>query len=244
VSERTAIQQSIFLTAEWRDLVMLNYEVDGALLEQHVPAATELDTWHGKVFVSLVGFLFLNTRVFGVPIPLHRNFEEVNLRFYVRRQAQGEVHRGVVFIREIVPRFAIATVARVFYNENYVSLPMSHRIQNSSKEKTVEYSWKTKTGLNRIGLVTAGEPELPATGSEEQFITEHYWGYAAQRNAGCTEYRVAHPPWRVWHAASAQFEGDMAPHYGSELAKVLQGRPASAFLAEGSEVTVYRGRKV
>jgi hypothetical protein len=244
VSETTAIQESIFLTAEWRELVMLNYEVDGSLLKQYVPAGTELDIWNGKVFVSLVGFLFLNTRVFGVPIPLHRNFEEVNLRFYVRRRVHDEVRRGVVFIREIVPRFAIATVARVFYNENYVSLPMSHRIQNSSKQKTVEYSWKTKTGVSRIGLSTAGEPELPAPGSEEQFITEHYWGYAAQRRAGCTEYRVAHSPWRVWRAASAQFEGDMAAHYGSELAQVLQGLPASAFLAEGSNVTVYRGRKL
>ena len=244
MSETTAIQESIFLTAEWRDLVMLNYEVDGSLLKQYVPAGTELDIWNGRVFVSLVGFLFLNTRVFGVPIPLHRNFEEVNLRFYVRRQMQDEVRRGVVFIREIVPRFAIATVARVFYNENYVSLPMSHRIQHSSKRKTVEYSWKTKAGLNRIGLVTAGEPELSAPGSEEQFITEHYWGYAVQRNAGCTEYRVAHPPWRVWRATSAQFEGDMAAHYGSDLAQVLQGRPNSAFLAEGSDVTVYRGRKL
>jgi uncharacterized protein YqjF (DUF2071 family) len=244
VSERAAIQESIFLTAEWRDLVMLNYEVDRTLLQPFVPPGTELDTWNEKVFVSLVGFLFLNTRVFGVQVPLHRNFEEVNLRFYVRRQVQDEVRRGVVFIREIVPRFAIATVARVFYNENYVALPMSHQIQNSSKQKTVEYSWKTKPGLNRIGLVAAGEPELPAPGSEEQFITEHYWGYAAQRSAGCTEYRVAHPPWRVWRAASAQFEGDMAAHYGIELAQVLQGRPASAFLAEGSDVTVYRGRKL
>jgi uncharacterized protein len=245
VSETAAITESTFLTAEWRDLVMLNYEVDRALLQQYVPAGTELDLWNDKIFVSLVGFLFLKTRVFGLPIPLHRNFEEVNLRFYVSRQLQDETRRGVVFIREIVPRRSIATIARVFYNENYVALPMSHDIrEDQSHAKTVRYSWETRVGSNQVLLTTTGAPSLPAEGSEEQFITEHYWGYAAQGNAGGTEYRVAHLPWRVWQAANAYFEGDMTAHYGSDLAEVLLSRPASAFLAEGSEVTVYRGRKL
>jgi uncharacterized protein YqjF (DUF2071 family) len=119
----------IFLTAEWRDLVLLNYEVDPGLLVPYVPRGTELDYWNSKAFVSLVGFRFVNTKVFGVPIPLHSNFTEANLRFYVRRREQGEVRRGVVFIREIVPRPAIALVARTFYNENYVTLPMTHTIE-------------------------------------------------------------------------------------------------------------------
>jgi uncharacterized protein YqjF (DUF2071 family) len=76
----------IFLTAEWQHLVMLNYEVDAGLLVPFVPAGTELDDWKDKIFVSLVGFLFLNTKLLGfLPIPMHSNFEEVNLRFYVRR---------------------------------------------------------------------------------------------------------------------------------------------------------------
>src|SRR5438128_566574 len=132
-----------FLTAEWRNLVMLNYAVDPRLLEKFVPAGTELDTWQGKTFVSLVGFRFLNTRVRGIAIPFHRNFNEVNLRFYVRRLEGNEVRRGVVFIREIVPRRAIATVARVAYNEPYVALPMSHRIESRTQGGLdVEYAWR------------------------------------------------------------------------------------------------------
>ena len=249
----TTTTTSTFLTAEWRYLAMLNYEVDPALLNKYVPSGTELDRWNGKLFVSLVGFRFLNTKVFGMGIPFHRDFDEVNLRFYVRRQAGSEVRRGVVFIREIVPRWAIATVARVVYNEKYVALPMRHRVEPRRDAKSaginsggmnVEYGWKTKRGWNKLTLSTAGEPALPQEGSEEQFITEHYWGYAAQRDCGCVEYRVEHPSWRVWSAPDARFAGDMEEHYGSELAAVLKTRPASAFLAEGSEVTVRKGSRL
>src|SRR5918996_5117390 len=120
---------STFLTAEWRDLVMLNYEVDPQVLARRVPPGTELDIWQGRALVSVVGFRFLRTRVLGLPIPFHRDFEEVNLRFYVRRQAEDGWRRGVVFIKEIAPRWAIATVARVVYNENYAARPMRHRIE-------------------------------------------------------------------------------------------------------------------
>src|SRR6266513_2477095 len=126
-----------FLTAEWRSLAMLNYEVDRSVLARRVPPGTELDSWGGVVYVSVVGFLFLKTRVLGVPIPGHRNFEEVNLRFYVRRKADGEWRRGVVFVKEIVPRRAIAAVARGLYGENYVAMPMSHAIDG----RRVEYRW-------------------------------------------------------------------------------------------------------
>src|SRR5579864_4477520 len=106
-----------FLTAEWRNLAMLNYEIDPNLLREYVPAGVELDQWNGHTFMSLVGFSFLNTKVLGLPIPFHRNFEEVNLRFYVRRNTRNEIRRGVVFIKEIVPRWAIAFVARSVYGE-------------------------------------------------------------------------------------------------------------------------------
>ncbi len=74
-----------FLTAEWRHLAMLNYEIDPVILRPFVPSGTELDSWNGKTYVSIVGFLFLKTRVRGLAIPFHQNFEEINLRFYVRR---------------------------------------------------------------------------------------------------------------------------------------------------------------
>src|SRR5688500_10577936 len=107
---------------------MLNYRVAPELLRPHVPAGTELDTWNDAVHVSVVGFLFRDTRVLGIPVPFHRRFEDVNLRFYVRREVDGEVRRAVTFLRELVPRRAIATVARLAYAEPYTALPMRHRL--------------------------------------------------------------------------------------------------------------------
>ena len=235
----------IFLTAEWRDLVLLNYEVDPSLLRSHVPAGTELDFWSGKAFVSLVGFRFVNTKVFGVRIPFHSNFAEVNLRFYVRRHEQGEVRRGVVFIREIVPRRAIALVARAFYNENYIALPMAHNISRSEDGSiSASYRWRSGGRWSDLRFASQGNPEPSKDGSEEQFIAEHYWGYAAQRDGGCVEYRVTHPSWNVWQARHAEFIGDAEPLYGPAFAAALSERPSSAFLADGSPVTVMRGRKL
>jgi hypothetical protein len=234
-----------FLTAEWRDLLILNYEVDPGLLQPFVPTGTEVDRWRNRAFLSLVGFRFLKTKVFGIPFPFHRNFEEVNLRFYVRRTEETETSRGVVFIREIVPRWAIATVARIFYNENYVSLPTSHRLHSDdATTRSIEYAWKSRNGWGRISARVDGPPALPEIGSQQQFIAEHYWGYAAQPGGGCVEYRVDHPSWRVWSTESATFQGNVEDLYGPAFAAVISQKPASAFLAEGSEVTVHRGRRL
>lgn len=237
-------RQARFLTAEWRDVALLNYEVDPGLLRRFVPAGTELDSWNGKTFVSLVGFRFLKTKVMGLPIPFHQDFEEVNLRFYVRRREGSELRRGVTFIREIVPRHAVAAIARTLYNENYVALPMSHHIVDDGRKIEVEYAWQLGGQWNTIYLCVAGDPQPLAEGSEEQFIAEHYWGYAVQRDGSSMEYRVDHPSWRVWSTSNAAFSGDMQAVYGSELSAVLRHPPSSAFLAEGSAVTVYRGRKL
>src|SRR5580765_6272611 len=184
-----------FLSAEWRHLAMLNYEVDPQILQPLVPRAVELDAFQGKTFLSIVGFLFLRTRVLGMPIPFHRNFEEVNLRFYVRRQASdGTWRRGVVFVKEIVPKFAIAAVARWVYNENYISCPMSSQVQlpdpSHNLNGTVEYRWVTAERQNILHAKFSGLPTHPTAGSEEEFITEHYWGYVGQRDSSALEYRV------------------------------------------------------
>jgi len=225
---------------------MLNYEVDAGLLLPLVPAGTELDRWQGRVFASLIGFRFLKTKMFGcLPIPMHSNFEEVNLRFYVRRRVGGEVRRGVVFVREMVPRRAIAFVARTFYNENYVALPMAHEIRSvGDHDLRVAYRWRSERCWSGISVETDGHSELPGENSVEQFITEHYWGYAAQPGGGCVEYRVTHPSWRVWQVRHSALEGDAEEFYGKDAAAALRGKPDSAFLAEGSKVTVLRGQRL
>jgi uncharacterized protein YqjF (DUF2071 family) len=236
-----------FLSAEWRYLVMLNYEVDPALLSPDVPAGTNLDFYDGKTFVSVVGFMFLSTKVLGLSIPMHRDFEEVNLRFYVYRKAPDGLRRGVAFIKEIVPRRGIAAIARLRYNENYVGLPMKHRIDTSEPNaapKEVEYSWRFGGRWNHVGLAIAGDLQEMTPGSLDEFIAEHYWGYTAQRGGGCLEYRVEHPRWRIWKADQFWLECEVAALYGEKFTRPLAGAPVSAFVAEGSEITVYRGARI
>jgi uncharacterized protein len=234
----------IFLIAQWRELAMLNYAVSPELLQKFVPRGTELDDWHGQFFVSLVGFRFIKTKVMGIPLPFHRNFDEINLRFYVRRRVGTEWRRGVVFVREIVPRRAIAAVAKFLYNEKYVALPMSHQIQRHDAGLDVQYRWTFRGMSNKLSLTVTGEAALPGEDSEARFITEHFWGYSMQPDGRCVEYRVDHPSWAVWTAHRARFEGDGAQLYGQDLAAVLRREPDSAFLAAGSAVTVYRGRRI
>ena len=224
---------------------MLNYEVSPDLLEPLVPAGVELDRWYGTLYVSVVGFVFRDTRVLGVPVPWHRTFEEVNLRFYVRRDVGGDARRGVVFIREIVPRSAIAVVARLLYNEPYRALPMSRRLLRSSSDVAdFEYAWRVAGEWSSIHARTAGAPRPLAVGSEEEFITEHYWGYTRQRDGGTVEYRVAHPRWNVWTATESRIEGDVARVYGPAFARALAGPPRSAFVADGSPVTVFAPTRI
>lgn len=233
-----------FLTAEWRDLLMLNYAVPPELILPLAPLGTEPDSWCGTTFVSVVGFRFLSTRVLGLPVPGHRDFEEVNLRFYVRRLGPEGWRRGVVFVRELVPRRAIAWVARAWYNEPYRALPMRHAIDRDGRASRIRYEWRPHQTWEGVSARIEGEPLAPAPGSEAEFITEHYWGYTRQRDGGAIEYRVAHPSWRVWEAREAVLRCDVAALYGAKFAPALSRPPQSAFVAEGSAVTVFRPRRV
>ncbi|MGA2845548.1 MAG: DUF2071 domain-containing protein [Candidatus Acidiferrales bacterium] len=244
-ADQASENKSVFLSAEWRDLVMLNYEVSPQLLQPYVPRGTELDSFEGKTFVSLVGFRFLKTKLFGIlPIPFHTDFDEVNLRFYVRRDDAGTNKRGVVFIREIVPRRAIALLARIAYGENYIALPMKHEIVANSAGISAVYQWRLDGKWSRLHA-KAAEPRIqPAEGSLEQFITEHYWGYAAQPAGGCKEYQVVHVPWQVWAAADAGVDGNCKALYGAEFSRILNRQPDSAFIADGSPVHVCRSKRI
>lgn len=242
-------QPRAFLTAEWRYLAMLNFEAPPSLLRPLVPRGTELDAFGGSTLVSVVGFRFLQTRVLGVAVPLHRDFDEVNLRFYVRRRDSNRAwRRGVVFVRELVPRRAIALVARWCYNEPYTAVPMRHELDLARAEQgapgRARYAWQWAGQWHHLEVRTGGRPSVPPPDSEAAFITEHYWGYTAQRDGGCKEYEVRHQPWRVWRAAECSLDCDAATLYGPGFAECLAAAPRSAFLAEGSAVTVYAGARI
>ena len=216
---------------------MLNFVVDPKIVAHLVPPGTEIDFENGETFLSVVGFLFLDTRLLGLPIPLHRDFEEVNLRFYVRKKSADTWRRGVVFVRELVPRRAIATVARTFYGENYIALPMKHQIDHVDLKLSVEYSWRRGRKWESLKMSASGEAQPIPAGSHAEFITEHYWGYTCFRG-GCSEYRVEHPRWKVWNADNFEVNADVATLYGEQFVESVSAAPRSAFIADGSPIQV------
>jgi uncharacterized protein YqjF (DUF2071 family) len=224
----------------------LNYACEADHLRPLVPAGTMLDLWRGQALISLVGFLFTDTRMRGVSIPFHRTFEEVNLRFYVRRaMSDGANRRAVVFIRELVPRRAIAAVARRVYNEPYLAVPMAHRVSlDPASGGTVEYSWRHRGAAFSVSATASGPASPLPAGSEAEFITEHYWGYSRQRDGSTLEYQVEHPSWKIWTARDAAFRGPADHLYGQAFGPILAAPPQSAFVAIGSPVVVHAGHRV
>jgi hypothetical protein len=233
---------SVFLAASWRDLVSFNYEVDPQLLQPFVPAGTYLDTFDERAFVSLVAFRFLDTRVLSLPIPFHRDFTEVNLRCYVRRPVDGDTRRGVVFLREMVPRRAVATVARLLYNEPYVVRPMRHEV-SATPPPRVAYHWRHDGSWQGCSAQALGAGAIPDPESLERFLTDKPWGYTRQRDGGTIEYQVEHPPWAVWHAVQSEPPVDFTDFCDPPLANALR-HPDSVLIADGSAVTVSSPRRI
>lgn len=233
-----------FLKAEWRKLVIANYVIDPSVLEKYLPFGTQLDLWKDQCFVSLVGFRFVNTKMLGLKIPFHTNFEEVNLRFYVKRLENNEWKRGVVFIKEIVPKVAITLVANTFYKEHYETMTMDHHWSDDGVNRTVEYKWKKHKRWHSIQVEASSESSPLIPGSETEFITEHYWGYAQVNATKTNEYEVTHPRWDTYEVKKYSIEVDFGAVYGKEFGFLTGAQPTSVMLAEGSEITVEKKRSI
>jgi hypothetical protein len=233
-----------FLKAEWRNLIMINYKIDPSLLSEYIPFGTELDFWKGNCYVSLIGFMFENTRLLGIKIPFHTNFEEVNLRFYVKRFDNGIWKRGVVFIKEIVPKSALTWVANTIYNENYETLPMSHQWTSDDDSISVTYKWKKANFWSKIEVVAELIPSEIEVGSHSEFITEHYWGYAKVSKNITNEYEVIHPKWKTHTLLQYHLDVDFDSVYGAKFGFLKGQKPDSVILAEGSEVSVESKKKI
>ncbi|WP_051295806.1 YqjF family protein [Eisenibacter elegans] len=237
-------QQPVFLKARWEYLAMANYVIDPKVLIPYLPRHTYLDYWNGQTYVSLVGFMFRDTRVLGLPIPWHRHFEEVNLRFYVVfKHTDGSWRRGVVFVREIVPKYAIAWVANGLYREHYKRMPMGHEIIHQADRLSVTYTWGKKQNPHSFRVEADPRPQPLNPNSEAAFITEHYWGYTRYSEQTTLQYAVEHPTWDVFEVQSYHIQLDTAALYGQVFVPYLEAAPSSVLLAKGSEVKVYKGEK-
>ncbi len=229
---------AIFLRAKWEQLIMANYAVPEELLLPYLPAGVQLDLFEGKAFVSLVGFMFKHSRIFNIPIPFLGSFEEVNLRFYVKRTVGEEERRAVVFINETVPFKPVAWLANWLYKEHYISIPTRHRWEYAGKTKRVQYEWKKNKRWNilEVSATTAMTEMQP--GSHQQFIFEHYYGYTRIDDNSSVEYKVTHPSWRVNEVTAYKIDCAFDKMYGAEFGYLQGEEPHSVYLAEGSAVTV------
>ena len=233
-----------FLTAEWRKLAIANYAVDPDILLPYLPFKTELDYWKDKCYVSLVGFSFINTKLKGINIPFHRNFEEINLRFYVRYKHDNKWKRGVCFIKEIVPKPALTFIANSIYRENYITLPTRHELLVDENYMQVSYMWKHAGDWDNILVKTKLQPLQILEGSEEEFITEHYWGYTQLDKSVTSEYEVQHPRWQTYAVIEHQIKVRFGDLYGAEFGFLKDAIPDSVMLAEGSLISVLQAGKI
>ena len=233
-----------FLKAEWRKLAMFNYVVDPKILEPFVPPGTELDEFAGKCYMSLVGFMFQNTKLLGIKVPFHVDFEEVNLRFYVRRKEGGYWKRGVVFIKELVPKPAITFVANIIYKEHYETVRMDHQWNKTDSVLEVSYSWRKGGKRHFMQVVCESNPMPMINGSEEQFIAEHYWGYSKGLKGTAVEYEVKHPSWEIYPVQSINVDVNFEQNYGSQFALLNSLEPTSVLLAEGSTISVENKKQI
>jgi uncharacterized protein YqjF (DUF2071 family) len=234
------VPKKVFLSAKWENLVMLNYEVDPAILQKHVPLYTEVDLFEGKALVSVVGFLFNNTRVFGIQWPFHTNFDEVNLRYYIRYFDGSKWKRGVGFVSEIVSKPIIATIANKLYNEHYSVAKMKHQVTETPGTIAATYEWKKiSQQWNKLSVQATNTLQPIVSGSAEEFIFEHYFGYNQLNKNTTIEYAVEHPRWEVYPVTNFTLQCDVAQLYGKEFVPFIENvQPHSVFLAKGSDVIV------
>ena len=228
--------KNVFLKTEWRKLIMINYEVNPKILLKYLPKGTELDSWNGKYFVSVVGFKFINTKVKGIKFPFHINFEQVNLRFYVKRKIKNEIRHGVVFIKEIIDKPIVKFIARSLYKENYVTMPMQHHWNVSNTGLDISYRWKLAGKWNDIAINASTHLVASKEGSEERFIAEHYWGYIQVNQKKSYEFKVEHPEWKMYSLNNYKVNIDFNAVYGTDFKHLQKKQPSSVFLVEGSEV--------
>lgn len=228
-----------FLTGEWKNLIMFNYAASPAALAKYVPRGTEVDTWNNTCYISLVGFMFVNTRVKNISVPYLTDFEELNLRFYVRFKDGTTWKRGVVFVKEIVPKRLISAVANTVYGEHYYCLPMRNMLVQTSNIIDVRYEWRLNHEWNFMEVKADDSPQPLEAGSEAEFITEHFWGYTQLKNGRTSEYQVEHPRWNIYPVRSYDLYCDTLALYGPGFHQFLQAKPASVFMAQGSRVKVY-----
>ncbi|WP_424494544.1 YqjF family protein [Salinimicrobium sp. GXAS 041] len=226
------------LTAEWKNLVFANYTVPPQLIEKYLPAHTKPDFYNGKCYLSLVGFQFKNVKVANLKIPFNNDFEEINLRFYVKRFDGAKWRKGVIFISQIADKAALNTLANVLFQENYQKLVTKQHISEDDTSINARYSWRFKDEWQHLeaksGIVASPFQE----NSEEEFLMDRPWGYGKRNNEETNEYKVSHPDWPIFEVEEYSVKVDFSLLFGPEFNILSSATPKSVILAEGSTVSM------
>lgn len=233
------MKKSIFLTAEWRNLINITYKTDVNVLKPYLPKGLELDKIDNSAFISLVAFQFLETRVKGIRIPFHVNFPEINLRFYVKNKNS----RGVVFIREFVPRFMVSLIANKIYNEPYSTADIEAKI-NKGESISAEYKLRLNNSEYFIRLKAENNPYTPEESSSEHFFKEHSCGFGTDHSGNTLVYEVEHPVWKIYPVTECCQNFDFGKIYGKLFSFLNEDKPYKVIFAEGSEIKVFGAEKL
>ena len=228
---------STFLRANWENLIMANYEIEPSTLAPYLPKGVELDFYNNKTYVSLVGFMFKNTRLFGLPIPFFGSFEEINLRFYVKKIENRKIKKGVVFINETVPFKIVALLANKLYKEHYISIPTKNSI-DITENKDIKFEWKINDRWNSLAVKSDTNKYKIEQGTIEEFIFERYFGFTKLSASSTQEYKIHHPKWMTHKILNSQIDCDFRSMYGDSFSMLNNQTPDSIVLAEGSQVSV------
>ena len=239
--------RAVFLSADWHNLLFANYTIDPTILTPLVPKGTELDLHNGNCYISLVAFQFLNTKAFGIPAFSNRNFDEINLRFYVKRPiAGGKEQSGVVFIKEIVPSRLIAWTARTLYGENYIAMNMNHEITDDHASRELKLTYRCGEGelSNKFSAVVSPGSQMGEDDLLGSYITEHYWGYSSPAQNRTVEYEVKHSKWPINRVTEYSIDFDFEDLYGTPYGSLSEIEPTSVLYCEGSDITVHLGSTI
>jgi uncharacterized protein YqjF (DUF2071 family) len=232
-------KMTLFLKARWENIIMVNYEINPQILLPYLPKGVELDLFNGKCYISLVGFMFKNTKLFTIPIPFFGSFEEINLRFYVIRKENGEKKRGVVFINETIPYPIVAWMANKLYNEHYTVVPTKHKYEFSAEKQKIKFDWKLQNKWNSIHVESNISAKNLEENTLEKFIYEHYYGYTKVNEKTTEEYKLQHPSWKTYEVSTHKIDCDFTAMYGEDFSVLSKTQPESVYIAEGSDVGIY-----
>lgn len=231
--------EKVFLTAEWKNLVLFNFAVPDEVLKPYLPKDCTLDYWNGSAYISFVAFQFLNTRVLNIKWPGFTHFPEINLRFYIKHHGR----RGVCFIREYVPSKLVAQIARSLYHEPYLATPIKAHIEQQSSEIKARYEITKYDSIYSAQVIASPEPIQCSIDSEAHFFKEHELGVGKDPQGQTYKYEVHHPVWKTFKIKSYNLNLHWHSLYGEGFSFLQDRQANSVFFAEGSEIKVFKSHQ-